>query len=82
MKPPGSVVGLTFDTPRDVALGDEIVTFTGRRYLVVAVRRQTRGMHIGRWHLRCQVLEKDFVHGDSDAYVHTIRWYPRPKRRR
>lgn len=77
MKPPGSEVGLFMDTRNDIDVGDEIVTRTGRRYLVVKTRRQQRGAHVGRWHLRCVVRERDAIHDDPDARVHMLWWYSR-----
>lgn len=75
--PVGAEVGLYMDTPRTIVRGDEIRTQTGRRYLVLAVRRQMRGKHTGRWHLRCEILAADAQLEDPDAMVHPIRWYSR-----
>ena len=64
------------DTLRTLEVGDEIQTRSGRRYEIVKVRRQERGMHTGRWHLRCVVLEPDHPR-DPDVTVHVIWWYRR-----
>lgn len=72
--PVGSVVKIYVDLLERVSLGDVIQTGTGRRYLVVSVREQSRGNHIGRQHLRCAVLSaEDKVPGK----VHEIIWYRR-----
>ncbi len=75
--PVGAVVGLYYDAPCDVVAGDAIVTTTGRTYLVVSVRCQRRGKHVGRWHLRCLVQRA----APPGAHVHPLRWYPRGRRR-
>lgn len=79
--PPGAEVRLTWDGSAYCELGDELVTATtGRRYLVVGLRQQTKGIHAGRWHLRCIVLAPDHPR-DPDSTVHRIAWYPRRRRR-
>lgn len=75
--PVGASVKLYIDTRNEINIGDEIVTRSGRRYLVTHVRQQTRGIHVGRWHLRCTVLANDAIHDDPDACVHTLFWYSR-----
>jgi hypothetical protein len=71
----GEEVGLYVDLAATVEVGDAIETRSGRRYLVVAVRRQERGKHAGRQHLRAVVM------GDAayilDGTIHRIRWYRR-----
>lgn len=79
VQPPGSEVGLYYDSRRHVDVGDELETTAGRRYLVVKVRRQERGAHIGRWHLRCIVLAPDAAR-DPDSQVHPVHWYRRRRR--
>jgi hypothetical protein len=75
--PAGAEVGLYYDARRDVAVGDVVeTTRTKRRYLVMKVRRQERGRHAGRWHLRCVVLPPD-ADVDPDAVIHPVRWYRR-----
>ncbi|MGE0141320.1 MAG: hypothetical protein AB7R77_26285 [Ilumatobacteraceae bacterium] len=89
----GREVGLYFDTPREVAEGDVIVNayVTGqperRAYLVVGVRRQQRGRHVGRWHLRAVVLSSTpeqlaaaLADLDAEQTVHRMYWYPRAGR--
>lgn len=71
--PLGSVVGIYYDALREVVTGDALVTTTGRTYLVVAARRQQRGKHRRRWHLRCAVVEA----APAGARVHPLRWYKR-----
>jgi hypothetical protein len=76
--PAGAVVGIYVDLIAHVAVGDVIRTGSGRRYGIVSVRVQERGMHAGRQHLRCLVLGPDDDTGASQ--VHQIYWYPRGKR--
>lgn len=75
--PVGAQVGLYMDSLRTINVGDEVVTRTGRRYLVDNARRQAKGKHAGRQHLRCTVLAPDAIHDDPDAVVHTVYWYSR-----
>lgn len=86
----GTEVGLYFDTPRPVDVGHVIVNAysTGRperrAYEVTAVRQQTRGTHVGRWHLRAVVmtdtpedLEAYLADLHPDQVVHRMWWYRR-----
>jgi hypothetical protein len=75
--PPGSLVSIYYDARVDVQSGDAIVTTTGRTYLVASARRQQRGKHRGRWHLRCVVADGP---PPADVLVHPLRWYPRVAR--
>lgn len=76
---PGREVGLYYDGRRGVEVGDEIeTTGTGRRYLVIAVRRQARGKNVGRWHLRCVVLAPGAAR-DPESVVHPCTWYRRQR---
>lgn len=77
--PEGAVVGIYYDGFA-VAVGDALVTPTGRTYVVVSVRRQERGAHVGRQHLRCAVAEPGSAES-SGAKVHPLRWYKRARRR-
>lgn len=74
--PVGAVVGIYYDSPREVRVDDAITTKTGRVYIVVSVRRQARGIHTGRWHLRCLVAREV----PEGARVLPLRWYRRKKR--
>lgn len=76
---PGSVVKIHYDSAAEVSTGEALVTATGRTYIVVEVRRQTRGKHRGRWHLRCLVHDSGPAPG---ATVHPLRWYRRERARR
>lgn len=74
--PEGSVVSIAYDgAPLDV--GDILVTATDRTYVVVSVRRQTRGVHAGRQHLRCAVAE---VAARGTGKVFPLYWYKREKK--
>ena len=78
--PPGREVRLFYDaTDREVGVGDELETTTGRRYLVLAVRRQKRGVRVGRWHVRAVVLAPGATR-DPDSVVHPVYWYRRSRR--
>lgn len=85
--PAGAVVGIYVDLVARVREGDIIQTESGRRYQVMHVREQTRGMHVGRQHLRVLVLGDD--DGDlvlrpdgAPSEVHVIRWYKRTAKRK
>lgn len=74
--PIGAVVGIFYDARVDVAPGDAIVTSTGRCYVVVHARRQERGLHVGRWHLRCLIQPEP----PEGARVYSLRWYRRGRK--
>lgn len=84
-RPPGSIVSLFYDASgTDVEPGDLVVTSrTNRTYRVVAARQQDRGMHVGRWHLRAEVLDDSaapaaVAQAERDGLaVHRLTWYPR-----
>lgn len=77
--PVGAEVRLFYDAlDREVMVGDVIRTGTGRCYLVLGIRRQTRGQHVGRWHTRCAVISPEDV--PEDAVIHPVTWYRRPRR--
>lgn len=78
--PAGREVGLYLDTAQDIAVGDFVVTPTGRTYHLIAVRQQTRGQHVGRWHIRAVVVDPA-VPGEDDV-VHRMAWYSRRRRAR
>lgn len=74
--PIGRNVGLYYDGwVDDLAVGDFLRTATGRTYLITDLRRQTRGRHVGRYHLRCDVVPED--QPDVDDRVFPIHWYGR-----
>ena len=75
----GSEVGLYYDSPRRVGVGDCLQTPTGRTYLIQKVRVQERGEYAGvRQHLRAIVISREEV--PVDAEVFPIHWYARGKR--
>lgn len=74
--PAGSVVRISYDTNDEVCAGDAIMTATGRTYVVEQARRQSRGKHRGRWHVRCLVADQPPPDG---ARVHVLYWYPRTR---
>jgi hypothetical protein len=71
----GSEVGLYMDTPRLLEVGHFIETPTGRTYEITTLRRQERGKHKGRWHIRALVVSRASV--PDEATVHPILWYSR-----
>lgn len=72
--PVGAEVGLYYDGwVKDLAAGDALRTPRGRVYLLTDVRRQQRGKHIGRYHLRAVVA--DAV--PDNVRVFPIHWYRR-----
>jgi hypothetical protein len=73
--PPGAVVSIYYDPDpeADVAVGDGLLTRTGRLYVIVALRRQWRGKHAGRLRLRCAVAEPEA----AVARVWPLFWHPR-----
>ncbi len=73
--PVGSVVGLYYDARVEVEEGNVITTPSGRCYRVVGARQQTRGRHIGRWHLRALVIAAEDV--CIEDTVHPLHWYRR-----
>lgn len=90
--PIGAIVGLYVDLFAPVGTGDIIQTEAGRRYRALSVRLQKRGMHVGRQHLRCIVVDED-AEPDEMVYagpegitragiVHTIRWYKRTSKKK
>lgn len=78
--PAGREVGLYLDTFRSIAVGDFLVTPTGRTYHLTTVRRQARGKHAGRWHIHAVVVDPA-VPGVDDV-VHRMAWYRRPRKTR
>lgn len=74
----GDIVRLTYDHPGQVAPGVCLMTRTGRLYLVVDSRRQLKGKHRGRWHLRAVVVEGPPPLG---SVVLPLVWYSRGPRR-
>lgn len=80
----GSEVRLYVDLLAQVEPGHAIQTQTGRTYLVLACRRQARGSHVGRQHLRCIVVDSPSSPGEwiagPNLVIHRIRWYARGRR--
>ena len=73
--PVGAVVGLYLDTRLEVTEGTVLQTPSGRSYRVLTVRRQARGKHVGRWHLKVVVIPPEAI--DDDDNVIPMRWYSR-----
>lgn len=72
----GDLVSLYYDSPRIVKVGEFLQTTTGRAYLIDSVRRQAKGAHVGRWHIKAIVCT-EIPQGST---VHPIYWYKRGKR--
>ena len=79
-KPPGSNVYLYIDAAEELKEDDVVRTPSGRCYRVVSNRIQTRGIRIGRQHLRAIVQEPDFT-PDEDDFVLDIHWYSRNRKK-
>lgn len=75
MKGIASEVGLYYDSPQEVGVGDYLQTPTGRTYFARTVRVQSRGEHIGRKHIRAIVIDRREI--EPDGIVHPIHWYKR-----
>lgn len=80
--PVGATVRLYVDLAISVECGDLIETTTGRRYSVLGVRVQTRGVHAGRQHLECLVVERGWLPDPPVGTLHRIKWYRRARRAR
>lgn len=81
MKAPiGSVVKIGYDVGTDGdrghAEGHVLRATTGRLYLIIGLRRQTRGKHAGRLHLTSAVIDKL----PQGTVTHPLVWHPRVKR--
>lgn len=77
MRPVGAVVRITYDSECSISLDHVLKTPSGRAYRILELRRQMRGKHAGRYHLRCIVIDEI----PDDAIVHPICWYSRDKTR-
>lgn len=75
--PAGAEVGIYVDAAQELAAGAAVVTTTGRTYIVVRVRRQARGRHLGRQHLRCIVSD---IPPPAGVRILRLRWYRRRRR--
>lgn len=75
----GDVVRIFYDGARGLEERDFLRTTTGRLYWIVGLRRQERGKHVGRLHLRCLVMDPDVELG-AGARVHPLFWYRRRPR--
>jgi hypothetical protein len=71
--PIGAVVKITYDGNLPHGEGHVLRATTGRLYLIIDMRRQARGKHAGRLHLRCLVIDEL----PSGATVHPLCWHPR-----
>lgn len=78
-KPLGTFCTLYYDSPREVNAFDVIRTGAGTCYRVVEVRRQKRGKHVGRWHLKCVRIASEDV--EVDDTVHPLYWYSRERQK-
>lgn len=75
--PDGAVVKIFVDSDELIREGHVVETRSGRRYLVLSVRLQLRGKHIGRHHLSALVVPKDDA--CPTQKTHRIRWYARTR---
>lgn len=70
----GNVVSLTYDANPGTTLeiGDGLITQSGRIYLIVNLRIQKEGKHVGRYHLSCVVNPEEIP-----AVLHPLVWNER-----
>jgi hypothetical protein len=73
--PVGALVGLYYDSPRLIEVGDYLRTPKRRCYLIDSLRRQLKGKHAGRWHIKAIVVAEADI--PADALVHPLMWYRR-----
>lgn len=71
--PVGAVMKISYDGDAGHAEGHVLRATTGRLYLIIHIRRQTRGKHAGRLHLKCLVID-ELPFG---AVTHPLAWHPR-----
>lgn len=74
--PVGAIVSIYCDTGAPLVEGSYLRTPAGRLYCIVTLRRQARGKHVGRWHLRCLVDEAV----EPGRAVYPLYWYRRGRR--
>lgn len=78
----GAEVGLYMDSRDEIEVGDALVSnTTGRAYLVMSVRVQQRGDHIGRQHVRAIVFNHHFDLPPDHGKLLRFAWYTRPRRK-
>lgn len=75
--PIGATVKLYYDG-RKLEPGDFLRTPSDRLYLVISIRVQARGRHVGRQHLLCSVASSP----RPGARVVPLFWYRRRRRSR
>lgn len=74
----GSIVSIYYDARVDLQIADALKTGTGRVYVIVELRRQAKGRHVGRWHIKA--LVSDTV-PEGTRMVYPIYWYRRERKR-
>jgi hypothetical protein len=70
--PKGAFVKIYYDGPA-VQVGDCLRTPTGRVYVIMERRVQSKGKYIGRQHLGCVVDDTS----PPGAHVQRLHWYKR-----
>lgn len=70
--PAGAVVRIYYDGA-EVLVGEALRTPTGRTYIILDRRVQSRGKHVGRQHLACLVAKEP----PPDVRVRRLHWYKR-----
>lgn len=75
--PVGALVSIYYDGWQECKPGDALKTPAGRVYIVAEVRKQARGKHIGRQHMKCIVAGS--TEGVSGK-IYPLHWYPRNRR--
>ena len=74
----GSIVSIYYDGRVALREGDCLQTRTGRVYVIVELRRQTKGRHRLRWHIKALVSE---TIPEGTQKVYPIVWYKRERRK-
>lgn len=77
--PEGATVTITYDAEPwvEIAAGHGLVARTGRTYLILEARR-VRSSRLGRWRLRCLVVDGAAAKATT---FHPLVWNLRPPRR-
>jgi hypothetical protein len=77
--PAGSIVSIYYDGQVQLQEGYCLQTRTGRVYVIVQLRRQMKGRHRLRWHIKALVSESV---PEGTEKVYPIIWYKRERKQR
>jgi hypothetical protein len=76
--PLGSIVSIYYDGRVQLQEGYCLQTRTGRVYVIVELRRQLKGRHRLRWHIKALVSE---TIPEGTKQVYPIVWYKRERKK-